>query len=102
MPKAPSPMSKQRSNRWLLQDLLSHLAAEGHAFPVCIRQPAQATPLPVWHKDSPKPKIYLELPVLSGTGKTARRTRCLEPDAAVDFVIQDKWQEFFHVVMYPT
>src|SRR5918999_1936906 len=49
-----------------------------------------------------KRKIYLELPVVSGTGKTARRTLCLEPDAAVDFVIQDKWQEFFHIEMYRT
>jgi protein involved in plasmid replication-relaxation len=54
-----------------------------------------------------KRKIYLELPVVSGTGKTARRTSCLEPDAAVDFVIvdfviEDKWQEFFHIEMYRT
>src|SRR5918999_2127535 len=47
-----------------------------------------------------KRKIYLEFPVVIGNGKTARRTSCLEPDAAVDFVIQDKWQEFFHIEKY--
>jgi protein involved in plasmid replication-relaxation len=49
-----------------------------------------------------KRKIYLELPVVSGNGKTERRTICLEPDAAVDFVIKDKWQDFFHIEMYRT
>jgi hypothetical protein len=49
-----------------------------------------------------KRKIYLELPVVIGNGKTERRTLCLEPDAAVDFVIKDKWQDFFHIEMYRT
>jgi hypothetical protein len=49
-----------------------------------------------------KRKIYLELPVVIGNGKTERRTICLEPDAAVDFVIKGKWQDFFHIEMYRT
>jgi hypothetical protein len=49
-----------------------------------------------------KRKIYLKLPVVNGNGKTERRTICLEPDAAVDFVIKDKWQDFFHIEMYRT
>jgi hypothetical protein len=49
-----------------------------------------------------KRKIYLELPVIIGNGKTESRTICLEPDAALDFVIADKWQDFFHIEVYRT
>jgi hypothetical protein len=42
-----------------------------------------------------KRKIYLELPVVIGNGKTERRTICLEPDAAVDFVIKNKCRSSF-------
>jgi hypothetical protein len=45
-----------------------------------------------------KRKIYVRVP--SGESKTAGQPVCLEPDAAVDFLIQDTWQEFFHIEVY--
>jgi hypothetical protein len=47
-----------------------------------------------------KRKIYVEIPMPIGEGRTHPRTICLEPDAAVDFLIQGKWQDFFHVEVY--
>ena len=49
-----------------------------------------------------KRKIYVQIPVSMSNGKTERRTVCLEPDAAVDFIMQGKWQEFFHIEVYRT
>jgi hypothetical protein len=49
-----------------------------------------------------KRKIYVQIPVSMNNGKTERRTVCLEPDAAVDFIMQGKWQEFFHIEVYRT
>jgi Replication-relaxation len=47
-----------------------------------------------------KRKIYVAIPVPIGDGKTQRRDTCIEPDAAVDFVIQGKWQDFYHIEVY--
>jgi hypothetical protein len=49
-----------------------------------------------------KRKIYVEIPEPIGEGRTHPRTICLEPDAAVEFVIQGKWQDFFHIEVYRT
>jgi Replication-relaxation len=45
-----------------------------------------------------KRKIYV---TLVNPGEKIRDI-CLEPDAAVDFVMQDKWQDFFHIEVYRT
>jgi len=47
-----------------------------------------------------KRKIYVALPSPIGNGKTDRRNSCLEPEAAVEFSIQGKWREFFHIEVY--
>jgi hypothetical protein len=49
-----------------------------------------------------KRKIYVEIPVPSGNGKTEQRSHCLEPDAALDFVIHGKWQDYFFIEYYRT
>jgi hypothetical protein len=47
-----------------------------------------------------KRKIYVEAVLPIGEGKTHQRTLCLEPDAAVDFTIQEQWQDFVHLEVY--
>jgi protein involved in plasmid replication-relaxation len=47
-----------------------------------------------------KRKIYLTAAPPMGEGRTHQL--CLEPDAALDFIIQGKWQEFFHIEYYRT
>jgi hypothetical protein len=49
-----------------------------------------------------KRKIYVQIPVPIGDGMTELHTICLEPDAAVDFVMQGKWQDFYHIEVYRT
>jgi hypothetical protein len=49
-----------------------------------------------------KRKIYVETVLPIEESKTQRRTTCLEPDAAVDFIIHGKWQDFFHIEVYRT
>ncbi len=43
--------------------------------------------------------IYVAVPQQTGAGITMRKI-CIEPDAAVDFIIQGKWQHFFHIEVY--
>jgi Replication-relaxation len=45
-----------------------------------------------------KRKIY----VPHGNAGTSLRDSCLEPDAAVEFLLQRKWREFFHIEVYRT
>jgi hypothetical protein len=49
-----------------------------------------------------KRKIYVDVVSPIGDSKIQRRTICLEPDAAVDFTIHGKWQDFFHIEVYRT
>jgi hypothetical protein len=42
-----------------------------------------------------KRTIYVPVP-----GLTGERTICIEPDGAVDFVIQDTWQDFLYLEVY--
>jgi hypothetical protein len=50
-----------------------------------------------------KRKIYVEIPEPTTRGRENNRQQiCLEPDASVDFTIQEKWQEFFHIELYRT
>jgi hypothetical protein len=45
-----------------------------------------------------KRKLYLELT----TPHDSSRTICIEPDASMEFTIQGKWSDFFHVEVYRT
>jgi hypothetical protein len=47
-----------------------------------------------------KRKIYVELPTPTGNGTTQIRTIAIEPDASVDFLIQQTLQNFFHIEVY--
>jgi hypothetical protein len=47
-----------------------------------------------------KRKIYVGIPISLGNGTTMRQNVCLEPDAAVDFIVHGQWQEFFHIEVY--
>jgi hypothetical protein len=45
-------------------------------------------------------KIYVEIPVKTSQGKQSKQTICLEPDASCEFIVQDKWRDFFHIEVY--
>jgi hypothetical protein len=47
-----------------------------------------------------KRKIYVELPAPIGNGTTQIRTIAIEPDASVDFLIQQTLQNFSHIEVY--
>jgi hypothetical protein len=45
-------------------------------------------------------KIYVEIPVKTDKGKISKQTICLEPDASCEFIVQQKWRDFFHIEVY--
>jgi len=45
-------------------------------------------------------KIYVEIPVQTAHGKTSKQTICIEPDAGCEFIVQEKWRDFFHIEVY--
>jgi hypothetical protein len=45
-------------------------------------------------------KIYVEIPVHTGQGKQSKQTICLEPDAGCEFIVQEKWRDFFYIEVY--
>jgi hypothetical protein len=45
-------------------------------------------------------QIYVALPEPTGDGTTQQRTVCIEPDASLDFTIQETWQDFVHIEIY--
>jgi Replication-relaxation len=45
-------------------------------------------------------KIYVEIPVHTGQGKIRKEKICLEPDASCEFIVQEKWRDFFHIEVY--
>jgi hypothetical protein len=46
-----------------------------------------------------KRTIYVAVPEQTGDGKTKRKI-CIEPDGALDFTIQDTWQDFLYLEVY--
>jgi hypothetical protein len=47
-----------------------------------------------------KRTIYVELPERTMHNRRDQRTTCIEPDASLEFTIQETWQGFFHIEVY--
>ena len=52
-----------------------------------------------------KRKIYVEIPEVTQENRIRHRKICIEPDASVDFTIEETWhdqtwQDFFHIEVY--
>jgi hypothetical protein len=45
-------------------------------------------------------KIYVEIPVHTSQGKQTKQTISIAPDASCEFIVQQKWRDFFHIEVY--
>jgi hypothetical protein len=54
----------------------------------------------ICHEKDLRRKIYVEIPVKTPQGKQSKQTISLEPDASCEFIVQQKWRDFFHIEVY--
>jgi hypothetical protein len=45
-------------------------------------------------------KIHVEIPVHTAQGKQTKQTISIAPDASCEFIVQQKWRDFFHIEVY--
>jgi hypothetical protein len=54
----------------------------------------------IYHEKDLRRKIYVEIPVHTAQGKQSKQTICIAPDASCEFIVQEKWRDFFHIEVY--
>jgi hypothetical protein len=54
----------------------------------------------IYHEKDLRRKIYVEIPVHTVQGKQTKQTISLAPDASCEFIVQEKWRDFFHIEVY--
>jgi hypothetical protein len=54
----------------------------------------------IYHEKDLRRKIYVEIPVHTAHGKTSKQTISIAPDASCEFIVQEKWRDFFHIEVY--
>jgi Replication-relaxation len=54
----------------------------------------------IYHEKDLRRKIYVEIPVHTAQGKHSKQTISIAPDASCEFIVQEKWRDFFHLEVY--